>query len=235
MEHKHSVSFVSISSLITEIGSLSVCPGLPPSEELPATNPVDGISELTRHTVPLCPEVYCNQDLPYQVSIYLRSADCVVLQMSGKDSCDSCFNAEVKRQKQSATKKVTSVKEKAPLAGSSKERLIATVKQQRIESKVLKEKCSGLEKEIQANSITVNEVLESDIISILDNTNLRKTPHMNFFWQHQKNCFPPPSSEEDTTPPLDSLLLLCSCKITCCIQRACLVCCLGFTQRKSPS
>ena len=202
MEHKHSVSFVSISSLITEIGSLSVCPGLPPSEELPATNPVDGISELTRHTVPLCPEVYCNQDLPYQVSIYLRSADCVVLQMSGKDSCDSCSNAEVKRQKQSATKKVTSVKEKAPLAGSSKERLIATVKQQRIESKVLKEKCSGLEKEIQANSITVNEVLESDIISILDNTNLRKTPHMNFFWQHQKNCFPPPSSEEDTTPHL---------------------------------
>ena len=47
VEHKHSVSFVSISSLITEIGSLNVCPGLPPSEELPATNPADGISELT--------------------------------------------------------------------------------------------------------------------------------------------------------------------------------------------
>ena len=53
-----------------------------------------------------------------------------------------------------------SVKEKAPLAGSSKERLIATIKQQRIESKALKEKLSGLEKEIERNSITVNEATD---------------------------------------------------------------------------
>ena len=90
MERKHSVTYVSVSSLIIEIGNLNVCPGLPPSEELPTTDPVDGISEITRHTVPLCPEVYCDQDMPYQVSIYLRSVDCVVLQMSSKDSCDSC-------------------------------------------------------------------------------------------------------------------------------------------------
>ena len=195
MEHKHSVTYVSVSSLITEIGNLNVCPGLPPSEELPATDPVDGVSEITRHTVPLCPEVYCDQDMPYQASIYFRSADCVVLQMSSKDSCDSCskvLNLEVKRQKQSATKKVMSVKEKAPLAGSSKERLIATIKQQRIESKALKEKLSGLEKEIERNSITVNEALESDLLSILGNTDLKRTPHMDFFWQQQKKLLSSP-------------------------------------------
>ena len=105
--------------------------------------------------------------MPYQASIYFRSADYVVLQMPSKHSCDSCskvLDLEVKRQKQSATKKVTSVKEKAPLAGSSKERLIATIKQQRVESKALKEKLSGLEKKIERNSITVNEGLESDIL-----------------------------------------------------------------------
>ena len=115
MERKRSVTYVSVSSLITKIGNLYVCPGLPPSEELPATNPVDGISEITRHTVLLCPEVYCDRDMPYQVSIYLRSADCAVLQMSSKDSCGSCskvLNLEVKRQRQSATKKVMSVKKK---------------------------------------------------------------------------------------------------------------------------
>ena len=88
-----------------------------------------------------------------------------MLQVSRKDSCDSCSNVhnlDVKRQKQSATKKVTSVKEKAPLAGSSKERLIATIKQ-RIELKALKEKLSGLEKEIETSSITVDEALESDL------------------------------------------------------------------------
>ena len=133
--------------------------------------------------------------MPYQASIYFRSADCVVLQMSSKDSCDSCskvLNLEVKRQKQSATKKVTSVKEKAPLAGSSKERLIATIKQQRVESKALKEKLSGLEKETERNSITVNEALESDILSILGNTDLKRTPHMDHFWQQQKKLLSSP-------------------------------------------
>ena len=63
-----------------------------------------------------------------------------------------------------------SVKEKAPLAGSSKEQLIAPIKQQHIET----------------NSITVNEALESDTLSILGNTDLKSTPHMEFFWQQQK-------------------------------------------------
>ena len=85
-----------------------------------------------------------------------------------------------------------SVKEKAPLAGSSKERLIATIKQQRIESKALKEKLSGLEKEIERNSITINEALESDLLSILGNTDLKRTPHMDFFWQQQKKLLSSP-------------------------------------------
>ena len=108
MEHEHSVTYVSVSSLVTEIGNLNVCLGLPPSEELPATDPVDGISEITRHTVPLCPEVYCDQDMPYQASIYFRSADCVVLQRSSKDSCDSCskvLNLEVKGKSSQPPKK----------------------------------------------------------------------------------------------------------------------------------
>ena len=87
---------------------------------------------------------------------------------------------------------MTSVKEKAPLAGSSKERLIATVKQQRIESKALKEKLLGLENEIERNSITLNEALESDLLSILGNTDLKRTPHMDFFWQQQKKLLSSP-------------------------------------------
>ena len=84
------------------------------------------------------------------------------------------------------------MKEKAPLSGSSKERLIATIQQQRIEAKGLKDRLSGLEKEINSNSITVNESLEGDILDILGNADLTKTPHMDFFWQQQKKLLSSP-------------------------------------------
>ena len=153
----------------------------------------------------MCPEVYCDKSTPYQVSLYLRSADCFVLQTSGEDACDSCskvFASEVKRQKRSVIKKATSLKEKAPLSGSGKERLIVTIQQQRIEAKGLKDRLSDLEKEINTNSITVNESLEGDILNILGNADLKKTPHMDFFWQQQKKLLSSPKFSRRYHPHL---------------------------------
>ena len=73
-EHKHSMSFVSVSSLTTELQTYIVCPG-PLSQELPVTDPVDGVSQVTRHTVPFSPDVYCDKSVPYQVSLYIKSVD----------------------------------------------------------------------------------------------------------------------------------------------------------------
>ena len=68
------MSFVSVSSLTTELQTYIVCPG-PLSQELPVTDPVDGVSQVTRHTVPFSPDVYCDKSVPYQVSLYIKSVD----------------------------------------------------------------------------------------------------------------------------------------------------------------
>ena len=163
-EHEHSMSFVSVSSLTTELQAYNVCPGLPLSQELPVTDPVDGVSQVTRHTVPFSPDVYRGKSVPYQVS----------------------------HTKRFFTPKAKPVKEKAPLAGCSKERLIATVQQQRMECKKLKGELSAQEKDISTHSITVNESLEKDILDIIGNTDLKQTPHMELFWKQQKKLLASP-------------------------------------------
>ena len=158
-EHEHSMSFVSVSSLTTELQAYNVCPGLPLSQELPVTDPVDGVSQVTRHTVPFSPDVYRDKSVPYQVSLYIRSADCSMLQAS-EEACDSCskvLSSEMKQQNQLTTKKAKPVKEKAPLAGCSKERLIATEQQQRMECKKLKGELSAQEKDISTHNNNNNK------------------------------------------------------------------------------
>lgn len=166
VEHKRLVSYLPVTSLTSVVKPFNVCPGLP--HNLPAEDP-DGP--------------------PFQVTVYLRSKNCIILCNSGQNMCTSCSTfllAEAKQQKRSAVKKATAVKDKAPLAGSSKERLIATVQKQRIECKDLEHRLSDLEKEIQSNSIKVDKALETDILSILADSDMKSSPHMNFFWQQQK-------------------------------------------------
>ena len=194
-EHDQSVSYVSVSSLIGELQKLSICPGLPQSLAAYATDPVDRISEVTKHTVPLSQQIYRDSGVPYKVALFMRSADCCLLTISEGESCDNCCKviaSENKRQRRSVIEKAKPIKDKAPLTASSKERLISTIQRQRIESKELKDRLLDLEKEIKSNSITVGEALESDIVSILGNADLEGTPHMQHFWQQQKKLLASP-------------------------------------------
>ena len=109
-----------------------------------------------------------------------------------KYTYNTAFSVTVSQQNQSCMKKSKPVQEKAPQAGCSKERLIATVQQQRMECKELKGKLSALEKDISSHSITVNKSLEKDIIDIMHTTDLKQTPHMEFFWKQQKKLLASP-------------------------------------------
>ena len=84
------------------------------------------------------------------------------------------------------------VEDKAPLASCSKERLVATIKQQRVRCKDLESQLQGMKKEIHSNSIEINKALEDDILNILGNNDLSSTPHMNLFWQQQKKLLASP-------------------------------------------
>ncbi len=126
-------------------------------------------------------------------------------------------------------KKATSLKEKAPLSGSSKERLIATIQQQHIEAKGPKDRLSDLGKDINSNSITVNESLEGDIFNILGKADLKKTLHMDFFLAAAEEIILLPKVWQKISSPPDSVLPLHSC-ISICVQRAVVIRCLGFTK-----
>ena len=66
--------------------------------------------------------------------------------------------------KESTVKRATEpLKSNAPLSGSSKERLISTVQKQRLVCKELEGRIAELTKEIESNSIPVDETLEKDV------------------------------------------------------------------------
>lgn len=77
-EHKRSLFRVTISPLCTAAQSLSLSPGLP--ETLAhGVDPVDGISAVTKHSVPIATKLYCHDGPPFIVDVFVRSADCTVL------------------------------------------------------------------------------------------------------------------------------------------------------------
>ncbi len=119
--------------------SLSLCPGLP---EIPhdAVDPVVGTSQVTKHTVPVAPELYSDDDPPFKVKVFARSENCSVLcNLEDQELCSSCSSvlkcgkkSAVETTAMKSAEEATALKDKAPLASCSKERLIATIKKQRV-------------------------------------------------------------------------------------------------------
>ena len=140
------------------------------------------------HSVPLLTEEYDEDGLPFQSDMYTRSNDCFVLCSS--DQCSNCLNVDGKSKKKSAPVKPSlPVKDRAPLAACSKERLIAKIQSQRLECKDHKDQVAKMSKDIMSNSIKIDKNLESDVLDILKSSDLKSSPHMDLFWQQQKkNC-----------------------------------------------
>ncbi|CAB4002789.1 Transposable element P transposase, partial [Paramuricea clavata] len=90
---------------------------------------------------------------------------------------------------------VASVKCKTPLSCLSKEQLIATVKDTRVNLKEAKLKCAQLERrvqrmenEIKHHGIRIETGLGKELTSIITNTSLEATPHMKLVWEQQKKA-----------------------------------------------
>ena len=185
LEHKRSLFYVTISTLCNTIQSFSVCSGLE-HDMLEISAPI-----LT-HSVPLLTEEYDEDGPPFQFDMYSRSKGCFVLCHS--DQCSDCLNVEGKSKKKPApVKPPLPVKDKAPLAACSKERLIATIQRQRLECKDLKDQIAKMNKDIMSNSIEIDKNLESDVLDILKSSDLKSSPHMDLFWQQQKKLLASPN------------------------------------------
>ena len=149
---------------------------------------------IIHHTVPHNLKCYEESGPSFQATFFLWSNDCEVLGELSK--CSSCKYAEASMVKktQAARDKQPArpVKSKAPLTLTSKERLVATVHQQRVVVKELEGRISELEVEIQKNSITINESMEKDLLEIFASNSSEVTPHMKVFWEQQRKLLASP-------------------------------------------
>ena len=223
-EHKCSLFHITAPSLCEAIQAFSFCPGLP--EVLNAVDPVHCVSRITRHSVPIAPELYCDDGPPFKVKVFVRSENCAVLcNLAKEESCQSClstFEAQKRKADITLVKKSIPVKDKAPLASCSRGRLIASIKQQRLRCKDFESQLVGMKKEIYSNSTEINKALEDDILNILGNSDLNSTPHMNLFWQQQKKLLASPKFGRRYHPHMIRFCLSLHSKSPS-AQRACLL------------
>ena len=193
VSNERSLQCCNFKTLCIEIGSLVICKGTLLSKE--------PTKALKTHLVPLLP----NESSPqYRTVEYCRSLLCRVLVNSSFSStpnnstqlqCDLCIresNVNVAGNFNVAPVKVNC---KAPLSCLSKEQLVATVKDTRVNLKEAKSKCAQLEKRVQRmeneinnHGIRIETGLEKELTSIITSTSLEATPHMKLVWEQQKKA-----------------------------------------------
>lgn len=186
VSNERSLQCCNFKTLCNEIVSLGICKGTLFS--------LKSSKSVKTQLVPLLP----NDSSPqYRTVEYCRALSCRVLVSSIlSDSkqlqCESCSresNSNV------GNFNVASVKCKTPLSCLSKEQLIATVKDTRVDLKEAKLKCAQLERrvqrmenEIKHHGIRIETGLEKELTSIITNTSLEATPHMKLVWEQQKKA-----------------------------------------------
>ena len=90
----------------------------------------------------------------------------------------------MKRKKDNLT---LPAKVKSPISLTSPARIKLTLQNYRLENKELKSEIEQMQKEIQNQSLPVNNNLEKDLISIMLNANSKDIPpFMKIFWEEQQ-------------------------------------------------
>ena len=124
---------------------------------------------------------------------YCRHIACrILLPCTSSDFqlCDICFSGSSRNV---MNNKATPAKAKAPLSCLTKEKLVATLKDTRVNLKEAKLKCDqlesrikGMQNEIDQHGITLDSTLEDELTNIITATSLESTPHMKLVWEQQK-------------------------------------------------
>ena len=83
----------------------------------------------------------------------------------------------------------TPVKDQASLRNTSRERLVVTLKEKRLECNQLKRNVDQMKKSIENNSIPVASDLHSDLLSILSGKSLDCFPMIKIFGNNNKKLW----------------------------------------------
>ena len=124
---------------------------------------------------------------------FLRSSTCeMFLKDFVNEVCQKC-QKKTSNLKYEGRKKGTASLEpatlKVPVSITSPERLVLTLKQQRLKTKELEENLAKMQLEIEKSGQKINETLENDLISLYSKKDSNSIPpFMKLFWDEQQNC-----------------------------------------------
>ena len=178
-----SVTNITVSELVKSISTLSICPGVKPSELS---------SSIVHHVIPKSVDPFLVSDdddgcsFPHQE--YWRTRGCAVLLGHGEQCC-SCHQYSQKSelsQKAQQKKLAEPAHLFSPISKTAPERIKLTLQMHRLKCAELEQKLEEMKLEIQKSSVEVDHQLSQDITSILGKSDKIVTPFMDLFWQQQK-------------------------------------------------
>ena len=173
-----SMQYCSFKTLCSEIMSHNMCKGI--VSEQP------DLKLWKNHVVPLLPTDSSHYTIEYCRHISWR----VLFPSTSNESellqCDICTRES---KINVVNNNASPAKSKAPLSCLSKEKLVATLKDTRVNLKEAKLKCNQLERRIQRMKNEINQ----HGIRLDTTTSLEATPHMKLVWEQQKKALNQPS------------------------------------------
>ena len=82
----------------------------------------------------------------------------------------------------------TPAKLNVPISKTSPGRLKLALQQQRLKCQQLQAELQRMGTELSTNAVPVDNELNNDLLTILDNNESEMTPFMKLFWKEQRKC-----------------------------------------------
>ena len=179
---------MALSAIINELQTLKLCKGVYVAEQKQAIN----VERQVIQKKVFCQKyLECDHSDRKHTQEFLRSSTCeILLKDFVNEVCQKCQKktSNLKYEdRQEGAASLEPAKLKGPVSITSPERLVLTLKQQRLKNKELEENLAKMWLEIEKPGQRINETLENDLISLYSKEDSNSIPHfMKLFWDEQQ-------------------------------------------------
>ena len=179
---------MALSAIINELQTLKLCKGVYVVEQKQAIN----VERQVIQKKVFCQKyLECDHSDRKHTQEFLRSSTCeILLKDFVNEVCQKCQKktSNLKYEdRQEGAASLEPAKLKGPVSITSPERLVLTLKQQRLKNKELEENLAKMWLEIEKPGQRINETLENDLISLYSKEDSNSIPHfMKLFWDEQQ-------------------------------------------------
>ena len=189
-EYKRSIQHVTLSQLLNEINSYTLCEGVKNDDGRCRKHPILQNQPTTSGSAD---ESDAGEEFnPFNTCrSYHRHPYCQVLVDEGNkcSQCQSCEKTIEASRKRRNAKLREPAKPNAPVSATHPMRLKLTLKDQRFKIQKLEEKIAEMQSEIKSASIGVTKDFSNDILNIISQKGKNMSPFMQLFWEQQKKAF----------------------------------------------